>query len=365
MNKTIEGEIIYCDTTTPPRALTFHLPGEHLPDRDPERRATATPGALVPVRRPTVDEILHAFRAWMRLDVADGNASPETIRVYLGDVRQHLRWLAGEGLTPAQAGEEDLKSYRAHLVENYAVSTVARKLTSVRRFYEMAQNRGAIPHNPAGGLKAPRDRTERHERVKYLTQVALQRLLAAPEANKPKGIRDRAILILLAIHGLRVVEIHRANLEDLDLEAGEAGELRVLGKGSKWRTVLLTEQTREEIKRWLAVRDLTHANSEALFISLHWSTGRAEPGRRISRRGIRSMVDGYLEQIGAKKDGISCHALRHSFATHSLANGAELLAISGALGHASVTTTQVYARIVDKAKKNPAKYLTGLLDIFR
>ena len=361
----VDGQVIDVETTaapTPP-AITIHVAGEHLPDQDPERGARVQGGALVPVHRPTIDDILAAFQAWMRLDVADGNASPETLRCYLGDVRQHLVWLDEEGITPAQAGEEDIKAYRAHLIETYAVASVGRKLTAVRRFYQMAHNRGAVAHNPADGVKAPRDKTARHERVKYLTQVALQRLLAAPDTHTPKGLRDRAILVLMAIHGLRAIEVHRANLEDLDLEAGEAGSLRVFGKGDKWRTVLLTEQTREELKKWLAVRSLMQAaDDQALFVSMHWSNGRSQPGRRVSRRGIRRMVDGYLEATGAKQEGISCHALRHSFATHSLNNGAELLAISVAMGHASVVTTQVYVELLEKAKKNPAKFLIGLLD---
>jgi len=224
----------------------------------------------------------------------------------------------------------------------------------------MAQARGAIGQNPAQGLKAPRDKTEQYERVKYLTMEMVRLVLAAPDRNKPKGMRDRTILTLMALHGLRVIEVHRLDLEDIDPEAGEAGTLRVLGKGNKHRTILLTEETREVLKVWLAARALMRSGSTAIFLTMHW--GAAEPGQRISTRGIRAMVNKYLEGVGAKREGISCHALRHSFATLSLAVGGDLLAISGALGHASVTTTQVYAKIVDKAKNNPAKLLVGLLD---
>jgi len=83
--------------------------------------------------------------------------------------------------------------------------------------------------------------------------------------------------------------------------------------------------------------------------------------QRVGRRGIRGMVDGYLEKIGVKRDGVSCHSLRHTFGTQALAAGASLLAISQAMGHASVTTTQVYVKIVDKARNNPAKFLVGVL----
>jgi Site-specific recombinase XerD len=223
----------------------------------------------------------------------------------------------------------------------------------------MARARGAMGHDPAVGLNAPPDKTERHEKVKYLGFDTVRRLLAQPNPNDAKGIRDRAVMALMAVHGLRVVEVHRLDVGDVDLEAGEAGTLHVFGKGDKHRTILLTDETRLLIERWLAARKLMRHDGAALFLSMHWSNG-AETGR-ISTRGLREMVDGYLVEIGAKKEGVSCHSLRHSYATLSLAAGAPLLAISGSLGHASVTTTQVYAKIVDKAKNNPAKLLGGLL----
>lgn len=345
----VEGEFVEEVGTAP---LTVYVSGENLPE-GAER-------ALVPVREPTIEDVLEAFRGWMRLDVADGNPSPETVRSYFSDVKQHLVWLAGLGVRPAEAGTEELKRYRAWLVERYAVSTVGRKLASVRRFYEMAHARGAMGHNPAVGLRSPRDRTERDERVKFLTLETVQRVLRAPNARKPKGIRDRAMLVLMALHGLRVVEVSRLDLEDLDLEAGEAGELRVLGKGDKWRTILLTEETREVLRMWLAARALMRPETPAVFLTMHWSQGK-EAGR-IGTRGIRQVVDGYLRAVGAKRKGVSCHSLRHSYATLALAAGGSLLAISGSLGHSSVTTTQVYAKIVDKARHNPAKLLVGLLE---
>jgi site-specific recombinase XerD len=330
--------------------------------------AAAAPETLALVVAPETEfdaeAILRAFHEWIDLDVGDGKASRETVAAYMTDLRQHLGWLAEQGLTPARAGKDDLKIYRAHLVETYQVTTVGRKLASIRRFYKMALERGLLAVDPSAGLKAPKDRTDKSERIKYVPVAVLQRLFAAP-GHSAKGLRDRAILLMMAIHGLRVCEIARADLADLDLAAGEAGTLRVLGKGDKWRTVLLTEETREELRHWLAARELIHTRSTAVFVNMHWNhaagSNRADNGQRMTTRGIRGMVDGYLERVGAKKEGVSCHALRHSYATLSLAAGAELLAISQSMGHSSVTTTQVYAKIVDKAKKNPAKFLVGLL----
>ena len=98
---------------------------------------------------------------------------------------------------------------------------------------------------------------------------------------------------------------------------------------------------------------------QALFVSLQRNEGR---GTAMTRRGVRAMVDGYLSVLGLKREGVSCHALRHSFATLSRAAGARLDAIARAMGHASVTTTQVYADIVDAAAENPARFLVGALD---
>ena len=304
-----------------------------------------------------------AFHGWMKLDVAEGAASPLTIRAYANDVRQHLTWLVAEGIPQVTAVTlETLKQYRSYLVGRYALTTVGRKLAGVRRFYEMAFQRGFLPGNPAHQLKSPQDKTETSERVKYLTLIELRLLFGSLILEDPRDIRDNAIIHLMALHGLRVCEIHNANLAQLDLAAGESGELQVLGKGRKLRTILLVPESRLAIEKWLAIRRMMHPpDADALFVSMH-NGGDADPaGYRLGIRSTRDMVDRRLKAIGAKRPGVSCHSLRHSFATQALAAGAPLLAISDALGHASITTTQVYARIVDKAKNNPAKFLVGVL----
>jgi len=330
-----------------------------------ERQLTIRQQAPLAARVPTGD-LLASFADFLRLDVAQGDASPETIRTYWSNVRQYLDWCTAEGVHPALATEDDLKAYRAHLVASgYKRTTVATKLAVVRRFYQMAQARGYRADNPAEGLKAPKEHTDRAERVKWLPLLAVKRLLDAPDAETPKGKRDRAILALMALHGLRAVEVHRLDVGDVDFDTGDAGQVTVLGKGKRTRTVLLVEETATYLRDWLAVRDDVAAEGEtALFVNVHWGghNGKAgEAGHRMSRRGVREAVDGYLEELGLKAEGVSCHALRHTFATLSKAAGADLLAISKALGHSSVTTTQVYADIVDKVGNNPARFLVGAL----
>jgi len=300
-------------------------------------------------------DILDAFAAFLRLNVAQGDASPETVRSYHAHVGQFVDWCTSQELNPAEATEETLEAYRAHLVgEGYERGTIAVKLSVVRRLYEAATWRGLRPDNPAAGLKAPKERGTRADRVKYLPLAGFRELLDAPDKTTPKGKRDRAILALLGYHGLRVSEVARLPLDGLHL--GDPAWVTVTGKGAKTRQVYLTTKTRKTLETWLAARP-AGGGHRRVFVTLDKRTG----GEPLSGRSIRRMVDGHLEALGLKEDGVSCHSLRHSFATWSLAGGAKLEAIQDALGHSSVETTQVYAKIVDKMQENPTVFLEKLL----
>lgn len=283
-------------------------------------------GALIPTRRdlPESADPLAMFAEFLRLDVAAGDASEHTIRSYFGNVRQFSRWCQDRGIMPAHATEADLKDYRAWLVGQYARATTATKLAAVRRFYQMAQSRGLRPDNPAEGLKAP---------------------------------RDRAILALLIECGPRVAELASLDVADVDLERGE---IRVTGKGNKTRTLLPVGPAVDAMRRWLEARELVAMPGEtAVFVAL--PRKRQGRGERMTTQAIRDLTNKYLERAGCKRPGVSCHSFRHSFATLSLAAGATLQNVSDALGHASVTTTQVYAKIVDRRRGNPSQFMADLL----
>jgi site-specific recombinase XerD len=291
---------------------------------------------------------LDAFRQWMALDVADGDPSGATLTAYTGDVAQHLAWLADHDLTADAARPDDLKRYRAYLVGRYARASVARKLAAVRRFYELAQAHGALDSNPnpSAGLRAPVEHTARPERLKYLNAAELTRLLAAPDLSEPRGLRDRALLTLMALHGLRVAEV--AGLTLADYQPGAAsGVLTVNGKGRKQRQVYLTPATRAVLDAWLSARALAGVPTAKFF--------------PLSARGIRAIVDGYLERLGLKRPGVSCHALRHTYATLALAGGASLSAIGESMGHADPKTTAIYAKVLDRETSNPARAIEGML----
>jgi site-specific recombinase XerD len=158
-------------------------------------------------------------------------------------------------------------------------------------------------------------------------------------------------------HGLRVEEIVNLNRDDVSL-GGDLPTLTVTGKGSKTRRIHLIERSAAALSAWLDIRQ-AQPGEQAVFVSI----GNRDRGRRLTTRAVRYMVDSYLDQAGLKADGISCHSLRHSFATWSLAGGAKLTAISGAMGYSSIETTQVYAKIVDRINENPARYLDALIGV--
>lgn len=300
--------------------------------------------------------LLAEFAAWLRLNVAEGDARPNTVRTYQAQARQYVSWCREQGIAPAQATEDDVRGYRRHLVDaGYKRTTIGTKLAVVRRLYEAARWRGLRSDNPAAGTKAPRERTAHKEKVKFLPLEGLKRLLVVPSGDSQKARRDRAILALMGIHGLRVAEVATLQLDDLDLDGGT---VRVTGKGEKVRTVYLIPRTLALLVDWLEARPSVAKRSvTALFVVV----GPRGTGEGLSDRAIRHLVDGYLDSLGLKAEGISCHALRHSAATWARAGGAKLDAIAGMLGHASTDTTRIYAKIVDRMAENPASYLDALL----
>jgi len=300
-------------------------------------------------------DLLAALGGFMRLNVADGDASSHTVASYLTEVKQYTLWCADNDLNPAYATENDIREYRSYLIDRYKLSTVGTKLAVIRRLYDAACWRGLRLDNPARGIKAPKDRTAQEDKVKYLPLDGFRRMLSIAPADTPIGKRDRAIIGLMGWHGLRVNECRTLKIDSLDLTTGV---LTVVGKGGKVRKVYLIDRSLGPLLTWLEIRPLwANPDTDALFTDF----GNRTMGQPMTTRGIRYMIDGYLIEAGLKAEGISCHSLRHSFATWSLAGGANLQVISGAMGHSKTATTEIYAKIVDRMKENPALYLAGVI----
>jgi integrase/recombinase XerD len=166
---------------------------------------------------PTTRDIMEDFGKFLRLHTADGDASPATIRSYHSNAAQFVAWCLEHGINPAAATQGDIAAYRRELVAQYATGTAAVKLAAIRRLYEAAQWQGLRQDNPAARLKAPKDKTERAESIKFLPLAGLRRILEAPRGNDPAAVRDRAILALMGRHGLRVSEVANLSFSSVDL----------------------------------------------------------------------------------------------------------------------------------------------------
>ena len=267
------------------------------------------------------------------------NASPLTIKSYREDLTALADYLAecrgGVCPTPGELTVMDLRGYVAALHEaSYARTTVARRLASLRSFFRFGQREGWAKANLAKPLRNPRQpRNLPH----FLSADEIGRLLEAPPADEPMGLRDRAILETSYSAGLRVSEVVGLNQSDLDFEACIA---RVRGKGRRERLAPIGSYAVRALQRWLAVRKLSPREA----------TGAEAPvfvnkfGRRLTTRSVARMLEKYLRQTGLDSR-TTPHSLRHSFATHLLDRGADIRSVQELLGHKSLVTTQIYTHV--------------------
>jgi len=266
----------------------------------------------------------------------------KTRRAYGGDAGELAAWAAASDVGPEDLGHRVLRRYAAHLAAarrdgGRALSrpTVARKLAAIKSFYGHMVERGALEQNPADLVPSPR---RPRGLPRALRADEIERLLDRIPARTPLEVRDRALFELAYSCGLRCEEIVNLDLDSTDFDAEE---LRVLGKGSKTRLVPIGEPAQAALERYLStarpVLAKGRAQSEpALFLS--------KSGRRLSASDVRRRLQTWV-RTASVAGRISPHVLRHSFATHLLEGGADLRTIQELLGHASLSTTQLYTRV--------------------
>jgi tyrosine recombinase XerC len=259
--------------------------------------------------------------------------SPNTVRAYCQDVEDFIEFCRARGITPEKVDGWVARAYLAHLLQKgLARSTVARKIAALRSFYRYMSRQGRLKSNPFSLVEVPRQR-RRLPRFLYYPEV--EALLAQPRADT-LGLRDRALLEVLYATGARISEALGLNIGDLHLEEGYAV---VRGKGGKERLVLLGRKASRALKAYLdhaRGKLLAREATEAVFLNRN--------GGRLSPRGARYLLARYLRSAGLDKR-CSPHSLRHSFATHLLENGADLRVVQELLGHARLSTTQVYTHV--------------------
>ena len=290
-------------------------------------------------------------------DLVRRDAAERTRRAYGVDLEQFAQWAAAQGLSPTEIGPKAVRRYIAHLTERgAAASTSARKLAALRALFSSQREHGAIAENPADLVSTPR-RPSKLPRVLSAREVAA--LLDGIPAGGPLELRDRAMFELAYACGLRAEELVSLRVDDVDYD-GE--QLRVEGKGRKTRFVPVGEPAMAGAAplsgagatgahharpaagdggRQASRRPRGADRSDALFLS--------KTGRPLGTSDVRRRLRTWTSRVAAIGDragaGVSPHALRHSFATHLLDGGADLRSIQELLGHASVSSTQIYTRV--------------------
>lgn len=265
---------------------------------------------------------------------SEQRASAHTLRNYgldLGSFLEHQRSLRGARCDLRQVSELDIRTYLSSLYGKQARSSIARRMAAIRSFYKFLYRKNHISQNTAARIPLPK--AEKKLPV-YLSEDDTRALLAAPSTKSREDVRNRAILELLYSTGLRVSELASLDRESL----AKDGTIRVLGKGRKERLVVFGSYAREAIEKYLAARGDFSPNDEddALFLNSR--------GGRLSVRGIERIVQDSAQKAGLSTE-VTPHTLRHSFASHLLARGADLRVIQELLGHSSLSTTQKYTHI--------------------
>ncbi|MBI4343339.1 MAG: tyrosine recombinase XerC [Candidatus Omnitrophica bacterium] len=264
------------------------------------------------------------------------NASPHTCQNYRFDLKQFFGFLGHD--QPPRVAPLDVRRFVGHLMTSgVSRRTVARRLSCLRSFFRFLCREGQLADNPAAVIPTPR--LERRLPM-FLDESQVQRLLDAPPVRHWRGLRDRALLETLYSTGMRISELTGLNTDEVD---AISGCVVVRGKGKKERLCPIGRTALRAIQRYLAKRPATRLRSpRALFISQKLT--------RLTVRQADRLIRGYVRQVGLPAT-ISPHSLRHSFATHLLEHGADLRSVQELLGHASLSTTQIYTHVTAQRLK--------------
>jgi integrase/recombinase XerD len=266
------------------------------------------------------------------LKVEKGLAA-NSLQSYERDLAKLKVWADKNGFELERLARQDLREWLIDLGQTkLSENSKRRMISAMRGFYKFLMIDGHIQTNPSDNLDSPQ---KGFYLPKFLNQGEIETLLAAPDISTETGLRDRAILELMYASGLRVSEAVNVRLSDLDLDLGI---LTTTGKGSKTRRVPVGSSAVEWLRTYLVVRRKKQdVDVQNLFVT--------PLGRPINRQIIYDFVREYAEKCGFQ--GVSPHTLRHSFATHLIQNRADIRSVQQMLGHADISTTQIYTHITD------------------
>lgn len=269
--------------------------------------------------------------------------APNSIESYENDLEKLSAWASKNGFDLLKLSRQDLREWLIDLgSEKLSENSKRRMISAVRGFYKFLMFDGHVDANPAEDLVAPQ---KGFYLPRFLNPTEIETLLSTPDVSSEIGLRDRAILELMYSSGLRVSEAASLKINDIDLDAGI---VTTTGKGSKTRRIPVGSSAIEWVKSYLSLRR-KHENIEIdnLFVTL--------AGKPVTRQVIHSFITSYAEKCGF--EGVSPHTLRHSFATHLVQNNADIRSVQQMLGHADISTTQIYTHITSQQlKKNYQRF---------
>lgn len=268
-----------------------------------------------------------------------------TIQSYSRDLLRFFQFLEGRKRSPLHATQDDIMDYMGTLQKDLSARSCARSLSALKMFFRFLVTEGRIESSPARLLGAPKLPLKLPG---VLTRDEVDILLAQPDPSNQRGHRDKAMLELLYATGLRVSELVGLQISNINLEAGY---VRMVGKGSKERMVPMGTKALEVLKAYLSEargKLLKNKSSSSLFLNSR--------GAALTRQGFWKIIKKYGKKAGIRKE-TTPHKLRHSFASHLLEGGADLRSVQIMLGHADISTTQIYTHITrERLKQIHEKY---------
>lgn len=280
---------------------------------------------------------LEDFRSYI---LVEKNFSKHTAKAYYSDILDFLLWL---GDTPLENVNFSKVREYLHFIQkfNYKKTTVARKIASLRTFYKYLYREKKVDSNPAMNLNSPK---RPKQLPKFLSPYEVEQILNNIKIDTPAGYRNKAILELLWATGMRVSELSGLNFEDLNLENNE---IRVFGKGSKERIILVTDRAKTYLERYIETARPLVAKGYRVDTNEDSPVFINNTGFRLQTRTISNVINDIVEKIQLPKH-VTPHVFRHSFATHLIENGADLRVVQELLGHASISNTQIYTHVSGK-----------------
>ena len=286
-------------------------------------------------------EVSAAISSFLTHIRVEKGLSPNTVSAYRRDLIKFSEFAQKRKLTLETASRDDMVDFLAGLYRQKLESkSVARHLVSLRNFFRFAQIQELIREDPSVNLESPKIR---RTLPGYLRLEEVERLLAQPDAKTPFGLRDRAMLEVLYSAGLRVSELVGLCVSDLDTKVGC---VRCIGKGDKERIVPIGKKALGMVEKYL--RDARPKMVEKVSGSPTLFVNRR--GKALSRVGVWKILSAYGRRAGLRV-ALTPHMLRHSFATHLLERGADLRSVQLMLGHADISTTQIYTHVVEERLK--------------